>query len=476
MMPRVRANLPLALVLLLALALRLWGIGWGLPSATHYFSYHPDESMVLLYAMSMNVFQGHLLPHFYNYGSLQLYLVLLANTLFFVFGHGALIVQNYATQTSQWAQQFLVGRLLTVGMGVGTVWATYALGRCIWGIRAGLAGALILAILPLHVQHSHWLTVDVPATFWATISLVWSARLLTGDPKPLRAALLAGMFAGFAIATKYNLALALLPLAFAALCPPASSVSDEPRPRRKYLVAGILGCVAAALAFLVTCPGVFLEWPVFLGGIRYEAYHVQHLPDLAFLDTGNGFLYQIRTNFDAGLGLPLLVLCACALGYALWRRERGDGLLAAFALPYFLVISLAEVRYARYIIPLLPILAVWSGRVLAELSRGARIPLGKAALALAGAALRVADPSNGCAGQSRCRFGSNFADEPRQCRFRYAALVWRASGQPLVLRPPPRLLASGNSPGAASENNLHTRLGHSGSHNPAAAGRGFERI
>ena len=65
--------------------------------------------------------------------------------------------------------------------------------------------------MPLHAQHSHWLTVDVPATFWGTLSLLWSARLATGDPKPLRAALLAGLFAGLAAATKYNLALTLLP-------------------------------------------------------------------------------------------------------------------------------------------------------------------------------------------------------------------------------------------------------------------------
>ena len=39
-------NAPLLFILLLALGLRLWGIGWGLPNATRLFSYHPDESLV----------------------------------------------------------------------------------------------------------------------------------------------------------------------------------------------------------------------------------------------------------------------------------------------------------------------------------------------------------------------------------------------------------------------------------------------
>src|SRR5207244_2053518 len=47
-----RRNLPpnlavLALVIL-ALALRLWGIGWSLPNQEHLFSYHPDEGVNLV--------------------------------------------------------------------------------------------------------------------------------------------------------------------------------------------------------------------------------------------------------------------------------------------------------------------------------------------------------------------------------------------------------------------------------------------
>ena len=99
MLRRVSPTLPLLGILLLALALRVWGLNWGMPSATHYFSYHPDETTVLSYAMTMNVFQGHMLPHWYHYGSLQLYLVYFANTLAFLFGNNPLLITNFATQT-----------------------------------------------------------------------------------------------------------------------------------------------------------------------------------------------------------------------------------------------------------------------------------------------------------------------------------------------------------------------------------------
>jgi 4-amino-4-deoxy-L-arabinose transferase-like glycosyltransferase len=313
MSQRLQHNLLLAAILLLALFLRVWGLDWGLPSATHYFSYHPDETTVLNAAMSMSLFRGQLLPHYYNYGSLQIYLILIANTLDYLFGHGVLIIHNVTTQYAPWARMYLVGRALTVAMGVGTVWAVYLLGTRLWGHRAGLLSGIVLAIMPIHAQQSHWLTVDVPATFWATLSLVWVARLATDDPKPLRAALLAGLFAGLAAATKYNLALALLPLAFATLRPfPGREGTGRLRPG----LGLFCGCSAAALAFLITCPGFLLDSTKFWQDFRYEANHVQHLPGAEFAHTGSGLVFVIARNLDAGLGLPLLLLCLVSIVYA----------------------------------------------------------------------------------------------------------------------------------------------------------------
>jgi len=357
--PLPRPDLFLVGILLLGLALRVWGLGWGLPSATHYFSYHPDESVVLETATGMNVFNGHLLPHFYNYGSLQLYLVCFANTLAALFGGLEIVPKNFAVWYPQWAKMYLIGRWLTVGMGVGTVWAVFAIGKRLWGRRAGLLAALTLAIMPLHAQHSHFLTVDVPATFWAMLSLLWAVRLATGEPKPWKAALWAGVFAGFAAATKYNLALIILPLLAACFL-------------TRHKSGAAIGLAAFVLAFLVVCPGAVLESGIFLRDLRFEAVHVQNVDDPTFRGTGSGFTYHIVRNLSAGLGLPLLSLVLVSVGYAIDKRERGDGLLAVFALPYYILIGMAAVKYARYDIPLLPILALWNGRLLADISRISR--------------------------------------------------------------------------------------------------------
>ena len=402
--------LPLVCVLAIALALRVWGITWGLPSATHYFSYHPDESVVLeTSSLTMNVFAGRLLPHSYHYGSLQFYLVCFANTLGALFGGMDIVPKNFAVWYPQWAKMYLIGRLLTVGMGVGTVWVTYAVGAKLWSRRAGLAAALILAITPLHAQQSHFLTVDVPATFWVMLSLVWSVRLATDDPKPLKAALFAGVFAGMAAATKYNMALAVLPLLAACVMRPTPAQAPalpegkveefQKKGSRKDAVVptsslsrfgrvgacAAVGLLASLLAFFAACPGALLETSTFLKDVRFEAVHVQNGDDPTFRDTGSGFVYHITHNLDAGLGLPLLVLTLISVGYAVYRRQRGDALLAAFALPYYVLISLAAVRYARYTIPLLPILALWVGRMLADGLRLSRPSLRRVAVSVAAA-------------------------------------------------------------------------------------------
>ena len=204
----------------------------------------------------------------------------------------------------------------------------------------------------------------------------------------------AGIFAGLAAATKYNLALMLLPLVAACVIrrPPApnnrAQAGEEPNPAIRMavpslggkggeppanrdrtsgspIIGGVVGLLAFVFAFFAACPGAILERQTFLHDLRFEAIHVQNVDDPTFRDTGNGFVYHVARNLDAGLGLPLLLLSLVSVGYALYRRERGDGLLAAFALPYYVLIGLAAVRYARYDIPLLPILALWNGRLAA---------------------------------------------------------------------------------------------------------------
>lgn len=144
---------------------------------------------------------------------------------------------------------------------------------------------------------------------------------------------------------------------------------------------GLISALAALLAFFIACPGAIVQNAKFMSDFLFEARHVSSQGEIYFQQTGLGWVYVIARNLDAGLGLPLLLLSLAGIVYAIYRRRPEDLILAAFALPYYLVVGAAQSRYARYEIPLLPILALWAVRVVIEFA-GARDPRRPAAVAV----------------------------------------------------------------------------------------------
>jgi hypothetical protein len=94
--------------------------------------------------------------------------------------------------------------------------------------------------------------------------------------------------------------------------------------------------------------------------------------ELLFINTAPGWIYHITESLGGGLGWPATLLCLAGVGWALWRRRAGDLILLAYFLPYYLLIGAFQVKFARYMIPLLPVFAVWVGGLLAEVARRPR--------------------------------------------------------------------------------------------------------
>jgi hypothetical protein len=86
----------------------------------------------------------------------------------------------------------LTGRLMTAVMGALTVWAIWAVGRRLFGDRTGTTAGFLYAIAPAAVVHAHYATVDVPATLFVTLALIYAARTL--ELATWRNVALAGLF------------------------------------------------------------------------------------------------------------------------------------------------------------------------------------------------------------------------------------------------------------------------------------------
>ena len=167
----------LFLTILLGLMLRTAGLTWGLPDARHPLAtYHPDELINLSAATAADIPHLQLDIKFYNYGTFYFYLVSLAHTVGRGWGLIPTTPNGYDALSPQAAPEqaalFLAGRIVTALLGTATIAVIYFLGRRLYGRKAGLIAALLYAVTPIAVQHSHFLTVDVPATFFVSLALV----------------------------------------------------------------------------------------------------------------------------------------------------------------------------------------------------------------------------------------------------------------------------------------------------------------
>jgi 4-amino-4-deoxy-L-arabinose transferase-like glycosyltransferase len=335
----------LTAILVVAVFLRVLGLTWGLSDAHHLFSFHPDEYHSLRGFFAVLVLDPN--PHFFNYGSLYLYLASLC-----------ILVLHPGASTTAWLQQLMFGdsgqllrtwtldaRLATLAAALVTVYLAWRLGRRLWGERAGLLTAALVAILPLHVLLSHYATVDVTQSLFIVLALYLSVGMV--ERADWRTCLWAGAAAGLAASTKYNGGLVILAPALSAVLAGSAGVA----PVRLVLKRWALLLAGAALAFALTSPYTFLAWPEASAGIRFELQHMRVGEGLSLLADPSGLLYHVKELLAPGMGL-LFLLGLFGAGWSLYRRDRRAYPLVLFALIWLVTASLARVRYPRYELPL----------------------------------------------------------------------------------------------------------------------------
>jgi 4-amino-4-deoxy-L-arabinose transferase-like glycosyltransferase len=305
---------PLAVALALAAALRIVGAGSGLPLPL----LNPDESNIVPRAWDI-VHGGGLDPGWYDYPSL-LFLVLAP------------------TQIGFDEPSYGAARVVAVVIGLLGVAAAWWLGRAAYGRPAAITGAVGVAVATTHVAYSRMAVTDVLLALGATVTLV---LLVTGRIE------WAGVALGLTASAKYPGAVLVVPLAVAAW-----------RSWRRLGVA--LGL--AAVAFFVTSPFVVLH----AGAAWDDFQRVQSLARDGWLgfedDPSTPVAFADRLWETIG---PFALVAVAGLLLALLRRTRSDLLLAVFAAAYALTLLPVEAHFDRYVLPLVPVLAVLAGRTAA---------------------------------------------------------------------------------------------------------------
>ena len=233
-------------ILLAAFAVRVWGIKFGLP-----YLFHPDEWAIVDRALNM-IKTADYSPHEFNYPPLYMYIQAIVYVAKFFYGVSFNQYKSLADLTAPSVTTW--GRLTTALFGVATVYLLYLLAKRIFGEKVGLVAALFLAFTYLHARNSHYITTDVFMVFLVTLSFYFS--YLVFEEGRRRDYILAGLFAGLAIAAKYNAGIIIIALL-------AAHLLTDRRQRLNSLNLW-LGLVAVLAGFYIGMPMIFRELPVFL--------------------------------------------------------------------------------------------------------------------------------------------------------------------------------------------------------------------
>jgi hypothetical protein len=261
----------------------------------------------------------------------------------------------------------VIGRLVSLAAGAGTLIAIYAAGAQSLGRRAGLFAAAMFALIAPFVYYAKAANVDVPYLFWFAISLVFYLRAL-------RRLALADFvaFAAFgmlAICTKdqaYGLYL-LMPFVLA-----ERIWRDNRQSGRRHSLIGALTdrrMIAAAVASVVVFAGVH-NVPL---NIRGFADHVRLITGPAsesyrdFEPTLQGRIALFRLTLHiVGMawGWPMFVVSMAGIVLALSQRTTRQAAiwLAVPMISYYVgFIDVVLYNYDRFMLPVCLVLSLFGG-------------------------------------------------------------------------------------------------------------------
>jgi hypothetical protein len=340
--PRTRGRIgwwPLALagLFLGALILRLVGYKTGLP-----YVYNADENSHFV-PRAVGMFGHSLNPDYFVNPPAYTYLV---HALYAIrWGTDpATIGGAYAADPTT---AFAIARAASGVLGAAAATLTaIAAARLFGDRRVGIVAGALLAVAFLFVHYSHFALNDAPTLAPLALALVGVAGIYrTGRTREY---VLAGAALGVAIATKYTAGILVVTIAAAALASPV------PQPRWRNLAIGAALCCAG---FLVANPYALLDHHAFIDGLQKQTETAGEEGGKLGLANSSGWLYYLGT-FGWGFGWLPLVAAAGGAGALIARDRRLAWVLLPAPVLLFLYLGQQSRFFARWMLPIYPLLAM----------------------------------------------------------------------------------------------------------------------
>ncbi|MCY4582911.1 MAG: DUF2298 domain-containing protein [Chloroflexi bacterium] len=388
----------LLLIAVAALGLRMNGLDWDSGSF-----YHPDERSIYLRADCMyrvltespgwascqnrdfpqdtpgfpgigTLFDkdtSPLNPHWFPLGTIIIYLLVAIRFLMEPF-MDQVRLEDLAS----------AGRALAAFVDTASVVLLSFLGRRLFGQGAGLLAAALGAFTVFNIQVTHFYRPESFVVLLALVAFWWMLNVL--ERGRLRDHVVLGLVIGTTFAFRGSSLPILAPVAltYAALLWRRWEAGERGSPLVwPALGPGLLAFVAALGTFVVLQPYALIDYRKYVGDLGWEAMVARTaglVPyTLQYVGIPRNGLYELRQTAVWALGLPLGIVAWGGLAAALiagFRRPRiGEWLLIAWVVVLLGgIVPLFEVKFLRYVGPVLPVLVLLGSHWLVEAYRFAR--------------------------------------------------------------------------------------------------------
>lgn len=354
-------------VFILALLLRIVGINHGFP-----FIHHPDEPALVRSALGLRFFPnpGHFdWPHLYMYVNYFMYMgFAFIRNVFDNLGFRPFLNAYFPILLNDDLVFYFLTRILTAVLGALSVIPVYLSGKRLFGTAAGIFSALVFALIPFHVQHSHYSLIDVPMVFFVCWSLYFCTGIFTTEDTHDYVG--AGLNVGLAASTKYNGVFGAIAVFLTHV---VTVIYSKEKPWHwksfsKLLLAGVM----AGIGFVLGTPYALLDYGTFSRsdgpkGAFWQFTNVGKVPDFASF-IKNFFDIVFSKLFD-DLGYTFLIVVFVVFVYLIFRfiskrTTVEDKYLWSLILFVFIFLGLIS-RYShiksQYILVIYPFVAVIVG-------------------------------------------------------------------------------------------------------------------
>ncbi len=338
-------------ILIVAAFFRIYGINFD---QGHYL--HPDERAIIMFTQGLQWPQNFdqflspqspLNPHFFAYGNFPLYLLKVLSPL----------LGTFDTEFSNYAEMYLVGRLLSAVADLGTIIVIFLIGKKLYGKNVGLLASFLYGVAVFPIQASHFFAVDILLTFFITLTILSLVNLSekTSDWNTL----LVGLFFGLSLVTKISSFLLIIPILYTFSFSYFTKPINVKKITRHIFIMGSI----TLFTFILLQPYALIDFQEFKEQNILQSkmtndafifpYTLQYVGKIPYL-------YELKNIFFWGLGPVLAIPAFAGVFYFLKKLSKKKVILLLFFLTYFITVGKFAVGWMRYMLPIYPLLCMFA--------------------------------------------------------------------------------------------------------------------